>query len=41
VGDPAGQGLGLARAGPGHDEQRASHVSDGVELTLVEVVQIG
>ena len=38
VGDAVGQDPGLARAGPGDDEQRPAAVDDGVELVGVETV---
>ena len=41
VGDPVGQHAGLARAGPGHDEQRAALVHDGSALLRVQPVQEG
>ena len=36
VGDPVGQDAGLARAGPGQDEQRALGRRDGARLLRVE-----
>src|SRR5262249_34655987 len=41
VGHPAGQHPGLARAGPGHDEQRAALVHDGGALLRVQVLEEG
>ena len=41
VGDAVGQDPGLARAGPGHDQQRTVGVDDGVELVGVEPVDQG
>ncbi|GAB3863819.1 hypothetical protein GCM10027610_111160 [Dactylosporangium cerinum] len=39
IGDPAGQHLGLARAGAGDDEQRGTLVGHGVTLRTVEPVE--
>ncbi len=39
VGDPVGQHPGLARAGAGHDQQRAAGVDDGRPLLRIEPVQ--
>ena len=41
VGDPAGQHPGLARAGPGHDEQRGTLVRHGLPLLRVQALQEG
>ena len=41
VGDPVGEHPGLARARPGHDEQRAALVHDGSALLRVQPVQEG
>ena len=39
VGHPAGERPGLARAGPGHDEERAAGVLHGLPLLVVEALR--